>query len=314
MEAQGKRIRWSTRPTKGPYVWTASELCDNASWQHVWSEQEQKILQNLSEMVTFTSDAIGALERQPEARSFLRIIEQAKNVLSYGRGLFLFRGIEIQKFKISELTTLLLAVARMFGSPAIQNTKGDLIQLITDRSGLGESGSITQGRRGCAEMGPHTDSSNIVGLLCVRQARRGGETRVSSAGALFNELLKDYAHVIGPLCSGFYFDMSGKNKAGVSEGPLPVFSCEAGKLSCYYNKKRIEVGSEKARVALSEVEHESIERLNSLAMATRNSYEFLLEPGDLLLADNRRVLHSRRAYEDWQEEERKRLLLRVWIN
>ena len=44
------------------------------------------------------------------------------------------------------------------------------------------------------------------------------------------------------------------------------------------------------------------------------SFEVLLEPGDMLLMSNYSVFHNRDAFEDWAEPERKRLLLRKWIN
>ncbi|MBT4700344.1 MAG: hypothetical protein HOB79_04655 [Rhodospirillaceae bacterium] len=46
--------------------------------------------------------------------------------------------------------------------------------------------------------------------------------------------------------------------------------------------------------------------------------DFLLHmdfrPGDIQLLNNHVILHARDEYEDWPEADRKRLLLRVWIN
>jgi hypothetical protein len=37
-------------------------------------------------------------------------------------------------------------------------------------------------------------------------------------------------------------------------------------------------------------------------------------PGDIQLLNNFVTLHTRRAYEDWPEPERKRHLLRLWLH
>jgi len=39
----------------------------------------------------------------------------------------------------------------------------------------------------------------------------------------------------------------------------------------------------------------------------------MLEPGDLQFLNNRTVMHGRTAFEDFDEIDRKRLMLRIWL-
>ena len=39
-----------------------------------------------------------------------------------------------------------------------------------------------------------------------------------------------------------------------------------------------------------------------------------LEPGELLVLNNYRVLHARDDYEDWPERDKRRKLLRLWLD
>ncbi|MEC8171961.1 MAG: TauD/TfdA family dioxygenase, partial [Pseudomonadota bacterium] len=38
------------------------------------------------------------------------------------------------------------------------------------------------------------------------------------------------------------------------------------------------------------------------------------QPGDVQLLHNHQILHDRTAYEDWDDEDRKRYLLRLWLS
>ena len=52
-----------------------------------------------------------------------------------------------------------------------------------------------------------------------------------------------------------------------------------------------------------------LEILNEPGMAAR----FDFEPGQMQLIDNRALGHKRTGFCDWPEDERKRLLVRLWL-
>jgi alpha-ketoglutarate-dependent taurine dioxygenase len=53
--------------------------------------------------------------------------------------------------------------------------------------------------------------------------------------------------------------------------------------------------------------------LESIANDPRFYVEMDFQPGDIQLLNNARILHSREAYEDHDEPERRRHLLRLWL-
>ena len=69
----------------------------------------------------------------------------------------------------------------------------------------------------------------------------------------------------------------------------------------------------KAGVPFSSAETAALECMSDLARRPEFSMRFDLQPGDLLLLNNSRVLHARDAYEDWPQPDRKRLLIRFWL-
>ena len=63
---------------------------------------------------------------------------------------------------------------------------------------------------------------------------------------------------------------------------------------------------------LTAAQDELLELIDATADRCALDMEFL--PGDIQLLKNASVLHGRAAFTDWPEPERKRHLLRLWVN
>jgi hypothetical protein len=174
------------------------------------------------------------------------------------------------------------------------------------------------GRHLASHLGFHNDPSDLTCLLCVRQAKSGGLSRIASAAAIYNDIVVDHPEFLTPLCRGFHHDVRGEGPTGkldeVTEIAIPVFSHFAGKLSCCLNTKAIATAREKMGGTLSSLEEEALAYIDERAMESDLRFEFMLEPGDILMMNNYTVLHARTAFEDWETPERQRLLLRLWLN
>ena len=66
-------------------------------------------------------------------------------------------------------------------------------------------------------------------------------------------------------------------------------------------------------VALSESEREALDRLDEIAYREDMRFTFRLEAGEIVFMNSHTTLHTRAAFEHWNEPERKRLLLRLWL-
>lgn len=299
----------------GRSVWTAAALRTDQSWVRQFATAELDELRD----ATVEASAQRGQSRQTERVDvplpiLSSMAQQIRQELDAGRGLFLLRGLNVQDYSLDQLVMLYSGLAIQLGGALVpQNLTGDLVRFVTDRSEVQLNDDQARGHCGRAEMLPHSDSSEIIGLLCVRSAKQGGTTSVCSSASVYNEITRrNPAHLV-PLQEGFYFDMAGKTESGVSQCRLPVFSCEGGRVACQYNRIRIETGMRKAGVPLSPAETAALECMSSLARHPVFAFRFELWPGDVLFLDNSRVLHARDAYEDWGEPDRKRLLLRLWL-
>jgi hypothetical protein len=246
------------------------------------------------------------------------VVNHVRSELLTGRGYALVHGFDSDVLDLEALKKRYSELGTQLGSLVPQNADGDLLRCVTDLgSTSGEhDASRAHGHRGRSRMNPHTDSADIAALLCVRPAMSGGANSVSSAGALYNEILAQRPEYLEPLCRGFHFDLTGKSGTGrsVTERRIPVFSHRNGKLSCVFNKDRIALGMKKVSQPLDGLALASVEYLDALAKSEEFTIHFLMKAGDVLFLNSKCTLHARDEYDDWPEANRKRLLLRLWMN
>jgi hypothetical protein len=208
-------------------------------------------------------------------------------------------------------------IAVHLGELISQNAKGDLIGRV-ENVGVDINAVNARGYTTNAALHPHNDSSDIVGLLCVRQAKQGGQNMITSAMTIYNELLANYPEYLDVMYTGFHYDVRGEGVTGndneVTRHRVPVYSYFDGRLSCRYNKRAIETAARKRGQPLTMLEQGALDTVEQLTLEPSMRLDFPLQPGDLQLLNNHMVLHARSNFIDWPERERQRLLLRLWVN
>tara|TARA_B100000925_G_C21664610_1_gene327114 strand:+ start:131 stop:472 length:342 start_codon:yes stop_codon:yes gene_type:complete len=85
-------------------------------------------------------------------------------------------------------------------------------------------------------------------------------------------------------------------------------------LSCRFNKQQIELGAKRAGEKLTELQQEAIDLFEEIALSDKFLLRMLFEPGDIQLLNNHTTVHSRGQFVDFKEAEKRRLLLRLWVN
>jgi hypothetical protein len=207
------------------------------------------------------------------------------------------------------------------GQVISQNSQGDLLGRVTDmESGRYANGGYyeegVRGHRTNAFLAPHSDSADVVGLLCVRPAKEGGESWIASSISVYNRILAERPDLIAPLMQGFRYDLVGKGRTAdeLTQNQVPVYSWFEGLLSCRFNKQQIELGAAKAGVTLTPVQIEAITLVEDLALSKELLLPMAFQPGDIQLLNNHTTLHSRGGYVDWDKPEQRRMLLRLWLN
>jgi len=305
-------------PVTDPSAWYGCDYANGTDWAHQLTNTELNDLDTALADVTeaglapleFSRDAFQLPVLGPVLASMLDKLED-------GCGFTLLRGLPVEKYDEPSLYRLYWGIAVHLGDMVSQNAKGDLIGRVED-IGVDIRAPNARGYTTRAALHPHNDSSDIVGLLCVRQAKEGGQNMIASAMTIYNEVVHRHPEYLDLLYRGFHYDVRGEGVTGksneVTSNRVPVFSYHDGRLSCRFNRRAIETAAEKMGEKLTAMEREALSFIADLTVAPEVRLDFPLQPGDLQLLNNHMVLHARSNFTDWPERARKRLLLRLWIN
>ncbi len=162
----------------------------------------------------------------------------------------------------------------------------------------------------------HTDACDVVAMLCIRKALRGGLSGYTSGLAVHNEMLRTHPHLIKYLCDGYRYHRFGEEQPGeepVTPYPVPVLSERDGYVSINYLRAYIDLAYQELSEKPSEDELKALETFDEIANREDMRLNFMMEPGDIVFFSNLTILHTRTAFCDGDDPQRRRHLLRLWL-
>ncbi|HSE30127.1 MAG TPA: TauD/TfdA family dioxygenase [Pyrinomonadaceae bacterium] len=239
-----------------------------------------------------------------------RLLDEVLN----GRGFVLIKGLPVERWTKRQAAIAFLIIGVHLGKLRMQNADGHLLGHVRDlgRSSDDPNTRIYQTRE---RQTHHTDSCDVVGLLCLKAAKSGGLSSLVSSTTIFNEIRRRRPDLLKVLVEPIETDRRGE----VPEGSqpyftIPVFNYHDGLVSAIYQRQYIESARRFPGVApLTSQQIEALDLLDQLANDPKLNLMMELEPGDIQLVHNHTILHDRTAFDDYPEPERKRHLLRLWL-
>ncbi|SJZ69271.1 Taurine catabolism dioxygenase TauD, TfdA family [Enhydrobacter aerosaccus] len=305
-------------PVRDGSAWTVQELRHDPSWIHNLTAAEIEELDQALRHVNEAGLGMTDIAREdfvlPRLGQFLATVPEA---VENGRGFVVLRGIPVERYSDEDASRLFYGLGTHIGPAISQNAHGDLLTKVTDRK-VGSWGEPTvRGYQTRTGLGFHTDNADAVALLVVRRAKEGGTSLLSSATAIYNEILTHHPEHLDRLHRGYVYHLRGEGPAALnnlSHQPIPIFSYYAGRLSCRYVRASIELGAELSGQPLTAEDVALLDLIDELASREDLCLQEDFESGDVQIVSNHSILHARTAFEDFEEVSRKRLLLRLWFN
>jgi hypothetical protein len=233
-----------------------------------------------------------------------------------GRGFTLIRGLDIDRHTIEDAALIYWGIGSHLGAGRAQNAQGDLLGHVTDLGVDYRTNMSVRGYQTRLVLPFHNDSLDIVGLLCVHPARTGGHSRLVSSTAIHNAVLERRPDLLPVMYLDFCTDRRGEAPAGKPEFYTGAFfEWAAGRLFCRYNRTYVESAQRfDTAPRLSEAQIEAMDLIDSLCNDPEFYLDMVFERGDMQFIGNYTTLHSRTEYEEWAERERRRYLLRLWLD
>jgi hypothetical protein len=306
----------SRRLVEGPSAWTGADMKKReAEWTYRLAPSEIAEIEDAAAAVRARGLDIAAIRREDFPLPTLgRVLDRLRQEVVDGRGFVLLRGMPVEGRPIVESATAFWGVGTHFGSARSQNAKGHLLGHVYDL-GLSTADPNIRSYATAEEQRFHIDRADLVALLCLRRAKSGGESSIVSSMTVHNVMAARRPDLLERLYGPFATDRRGEVPEG--KAPFyeaPVFNEFEGHLSVLYS--RLHIGSAQRFPEARRLEPEDLEALDmfaSLAGDPELRLDMNFMPGDVQILHNHTVLHSRTAYEDWPEPEKKRHLLRLWL-
>jgi hypothetical protein len=303
------------RAITSPAVWRSSDPAAVGDWTYVLTDSQRDEIRGAVAHAKALGRSRATLvgDDFPLPRLDGRIDEWA-GALRSGRGFMLVRGFPVDELEPDEIELAYVGVGLKLGTPVSQDAQGSLLGHVRDR-GAPRTGPEVRLYATRERQDFHTDGADIIGLLCVQRAKRGGESRIVSAAAIYNEILAHDPRLLDVLYEPMYWDRN--NEQSVNEEPffrMPVLHDVDGNPRFFYIGWYIRDAQRHAQVPrLTADQVAAMDLIESIANDPAFYVEMQFRPGDVQLLNNSVILHSREAYVDYDEPTRKRHLLRLWL-
>ena len=225
----------------------------------------------------------------------------------------------VAELDAAEATGIYWLLSSMVSRPVAQKLDGTLIYDVLDTGQEALPGSGVRPDKTSIEIRFHNDNAynntppDYVGLLCWRQAMSGGHSRVISFHTAHNALLARHPNKLPRLYQPFWFDRQREYQVG--EPPIfsaPVFE-NSGVVKARFSVHQINSGYAMRGEPIDAEGTAAIAAMFEIVEQDGLSIDFDLEPGQMQFVDNRALGHSRTAFVDYPEPERKRHLVRLWM-
>ena len=302
------------QPVESPAVWLGRDLAKTDKWIHRLSDDEIAELDAALRQTQERGLAIIDIGREDFPLPTLGpVLVELQDQVINGRGFVLIKRIPVERYTDVEAQTIYWGMGTYWGDAVSQNGKGHVLGHVKDL-GMAEGDPARRGYQTTLKLRYHTDSCDIVGLMCLAKAKSGGMSSIASSAAIHNEILHRRPDLIEVLRGKFYMD----RKCEVPDGQLPyaaapVFNYDGGYMTCFY--ARGDIDSAQRFDAVPKLKDKQLEALGLMDDLAENfSLKMDIELGDIQLLHNHVILHARTTFEDYPEFERKRHMVRLWLS
>lgn len=307
-----EHLRVPSKPLSSPAAWRGSDLraewdSGTASWCYELSDDDRA---EIYAAVAQAPEELALINRENFVLpSLAASIAQWRNRLATGMGVQIIKGLPTRE-PMEWVRRAYWGLGHHLGEPGAQNPQQELLGEVRDYR---EDDPNVRLYRTPHNINLHCDVADVVGLLCLQTAVRGGHSRIVSTVTLFNELMGERPDLVAALFDRFKLDSRGERPEGALPYSEPLPCCFDGDmLRTFYHSDYMRSVSRHAGVTVSSEQQQILDFYDDRGARPDFYFDMWLEPGDIQLLSNHTVAHARTAYQDSAEQQRH--LLRLWLS
>lgn len=299
-----------------PAAWYGKEMTQQPDrWIATLTPPEITELEQAASGYLSKNDTIGEMSQAEFPLPTLgpRLL-QLRNTLLQGIGFQLLRGLPVERYDMRTAAAIFCGIGAHLGIARSQNAKGHLLGHVTD-VGADLNDPKTRIYQTTARQTFHTDSTDVVGLLCLREAKEGGDSLLVSTVTLYNEMQKRHPDLAPLLFDPLATDRRGEVPDGMDPWfEIPVLNWHEGNLTGLYQRQYVDSAARLPDAPrLSDRHRAALDAWDDLTNDPELNLRMRLAPGDMQFVYNHHMLHDRTGFIDWPDPAQRRHLLRLWL-
>ena len=215
-----------------PAAWIGAHLREAPdTWRWHLSTTEAAELENAARAFLARYEDISYLEPETFVVPMLRPkLEALRTTLIHGIGFEVIGGLPVDRIGVELASTIFCGIGTHLGSARSQNADGHLLGHVRD-IGADSRDPNTRIYQTRERQTFHTDSADVVGLLCLNEARQGGDSLLVSAVTIYNVFRRDRPDLLPYLFQNIATDRRGEAllhhtrlqlACGISDGNVPT--------------------------------------------------------------------------------------------
>ena len=300
-----------------PAAWLGSDMAAHPEkWLVTLSPEDIADLESAANHYLSLNKDIGEISKQdfPLAH-FDKHLAALQQKLITGVGVEVLRGLPIANYSQAFMAAIFCGIGSHLGSARSQNAAGHILGHVRD---IGAKSSDPNARiyQTSERQTFHTDSADVVGLLCIREAQEGGKSMLVSAESIYNKM-----NALRPDLTALLFDPIATDRRGeIPEGgqpymEIPPLCWHDNRLTVFYQRKYIDSAQRfDGAMKLTEKHIEALDLFDELANDPELFFGMQLQPGDMQFVYNHSQLHDRTGFVDWPDPSQRRHLFRLWLS
>lgn len=232
-----------------------------------------------------------------------------------GNGVEVIRGLPVAELDRATAAAIFCGIGAHLGSARSQNAQGHILGHVRD-AGRDPKAPDTRIYQTAARQTFHTDSADVVGLLCLQPAMEGGLSLLVSAETIYNRMRETRPDLLALLFDPIATDRRGEVPEGAKPFmEIPPLSWHEGRLTVFYQRQYVDSAQRFPEALRLTPDHvAALDLFDALANDPELHFGMQLEAGDMQFVYNHNQLHDRTGFTDWPDPARRRHLLRLWLS